>query len=231
MNTGPQSATPVPSIRTTLQQAQQLENDLGHAARLLKVIVWPFLWSLSLSVEVFLHRRFGERYLNPLACVFTVALMVLLIAVSDLESNPIGVIALVHLVAFVIAACAQWAMAMSRSAAKKAQWHSRSAGISWLVPRLIPKQHVWTTHALIEPTIVFLAGVVIASTWLWGVLLIAAAVAMTTKSLLQLHTLRSKVMDARDAEIESAAIIHEVKGEPSRGIDDIHGYVRPAIAR
>ena len=48
------------------QRTQQITTELASLFRFLRNITYLFLWIGTLPVEVFIHKRFGVRYLNIL---------------------------------------------------------------------------------------------------------------------------------------------------------------------
>ena len=172
------------------------------------------LFSFSISVEVFLRYDFGERYLKPLAALLGFG-WIYLIYIAYGEYHD-GAQALLYFGYTFLAVCGLHIVWIQIRNQFGYRWHSKSTGVPWAPLTWIAPSQV-TLFLLIEPGIVIgLALFAVArDQQLLGQYLIAAAVALVGKYLIQRAHFREKLLDAIDSQIESEVFAEALKGTPS----------------
>jgi len=177
-------------------------------------IVYNIFSVFSITAEVFLRRKFGERYFSGLLFSFstlmiyiyaTTSSFVLFIKPSSpkMQNTQIMVIA-----AFAYLGFSAWHQFSTYRRNKRGEiWHSRCSGISWGIWKKIFRCSDDTVQMYIEPIFCGLLCVP-ALTYspalhLW---LFVAAVGMFVKGRLQYIQSRKRFLDALDSQIESECI-------------------------
>lgn len=188
--------------------------------RAIVAIVMIVLGWWSVSLEVFLRRDFGERYMSFIRLFMGFMIMGLSAGGFQLaslaDSNPLSraggflffqfiyfgymVAAIVHLVRIQL---------RNRQGVR---WYSMSFGVSWL--SFLPVKD-WLLYRYIEPGLCFLVGLVIslvsgaAGTWV-----MIAAVALVIKNNIAYNQARAALLDSIDAEIAAQYLIAARQGAP-----------------
>jgi hypothetical protein len=209
------------SYMQSSQQGQQLVDEAGKLLRGIRGLLYMCMLALSITMEVFLRRRLGERYLNITICVMGLGACFAVMLV-DAVVGPVlfvGVAAgvIVHRVGIV------------RRRRTLDRWHSRSPGISWEFYRRLDKNDRRIVQ-LWEPATVALPGVVLLSLeFIGGAYFIAAAVALIVKTSIEFAAARGKLLDAIDSQIESQHLAEAIQGTDDP--EQTEGFVVPGASR
>lgn len=190
-----------------------------------------FFQTQSLTAEVFVRHRFGERYLDPMAVAFGYFLLVFagvfLAGASGMAGETSwGLLLYAH--AYLIAVIIHKVAIFHRNM-KGERWHSQCEGISYrlltipaywiagLIARLVPtrllgdgyrqRMHGWAlelAHLKLEPVFVFVVGLLISPLdGGLGLYLAWAGMAMALKGELKRMDDRRNILDLIDQSIEA----------------------------
>lgn len=182
--------------------------------RLKNAIGWIAFISgtLAVSVEVFLHRRLGARYLGLQA-----AAVILLVPLYSLFWEGHDVAPLAQFLAVYLVMCFFHRIGnAARSRRGGAQEHTRYTGYPRLM-RLLPRTSERTVKLVIEPIIVFLVGTFTlpASEPLGSYLMLASA-GLIVSTHLSAGYERTRALDMHDASIDQRQLaedFHGMRGE------------------
>lgn len=179
----------------------------------------------SLSVEVFLHRKFGERYLTGGMVVasglFVHAAGCLIAGVSPFEWRGASLGTALFLVAFAGFSLGH-RYEIGRRNRSGLRWYSWSDGVSWRVWGLTPfRQHF--VQARLEPAVVLVAGwALLTVDRVLGSYLIATAVILFLKAGRTLQRRKEAWLDYIDKTIESeeldATVLERRPARETRGL-------------
>lgn len=151
----------------------------------------------AMSVEVFLHRSMGERYLGPQ--VIGVPFLVFLHAYLFRDHDPS--LLMLFLVAFVAACLLQRIGILWRGWTGR-RLHSRYNGSPWLLAR-DPRADEVAFKIWIEPVLVIAGGLLVVTVDpVFGWYIVTAGVALHLQGRLLNQLTHSRVLDARDAMFE-----------------------------
>jgi hypothetical protein len=182
----------------------------------------------ALPVQVFLHRRFGERYLN----VATIMLAAIYLALFSTIAGLLGFMSansalgffLLHGFAtlFLLVTFAHWLAILWRSR-KGERWHSYSAGLPLPFWRFLPVREE-TVVLYVEPALVFLLGFLFRLfATSFGEFLVLAGASLFVKGQLLRWRMRQRVLDVIDGQIEQAHLAAAlVEDRPAR---ETEGFV------
>jgi len=184
---------------------------------------------LSVSVEVFLRRDFGERYLSNIRLTLSSIMLVLVgfsgaLAwvinqnVSDTPSAAIiadGWIFGILLVAYV-GLCLFHRWQIRRRNRLGIQWYSMSFGSSW-IERFVSWDD-WTLCTVVEPLFVFALAVLtfwlgLAATALW---LLVGSIALFLRNQMVYMQNRDRILNLMDSRIEAGFFQSSLNGAPKR---------------
>jgi hypothetical protein len=180
---------------------------------------------LSVSVEVFIRRDFGERYLTWLRLLlgymamdlFTLIPRIIFTFVPFVSINVVPVSSLFFKGFVVLALYHQWRI--WRRNRKGIAWHSESFGISRLA--FLPVSD-WILYRFVEPLLCLVIGLFLRyldpATGIW---LIIASIALFVKNQMVFSAQRGRFLDVIDARIESAAMQGVLQGSSKK---DSAGY-------
>jgi hypothetical protein len=175
---------------------------------------------LSVSLEVFIRRDFGERYLNWLRLFLGYIAMDLFTLIPTLIFSLIPFMARQYLpvssyfsYGFLILGAYHQFRIWQRNR-RGIQWHSQSFGISRLA--FLPISD-WVLYRFVEPGGCFLVGFLIRQfdpvTGFW---LMMASIALFIKNQMVYAALRGRFLDIMDSRIESAAMQGLMQGKSKR---------------
>jgi len=184
---------------------------------------------LSVSVEVFLRREFGERYLSNIRLTLGFIMLVFvgfsgfifgLIGRSNRNTQSTSggwggwVFTLFFIAFLVLSAMHRWRI---RSRNRKGiEWHSLSFGISWLSG--VAPWGDWTLYTVVEPLVVLVLGIVFGllgftATTLW---LLMSAIALFIKNQMIYMQHRDRILDLMDNRIEARNFQPSLQGAPKQ---------------
>ena len=176
---------------------------------------------LSVSLEVFIRRDFGERYLTWLRLLlgyfamnlFTLIPRIIFTFVPFVHINVVPVSSLVFKGFIVLSLYHQWRI--WRRNRKSIVWHSESFGISRL--SFLPIND-WILYRFVEPLVCLVIGLFLRyldpATGIW---LIIASIALFIKNQMVFAASRGRFLDVIDARIESAAMQGALQGPSKAG--------------
>jgi hypothetical protein len=181
----------------------------------------------SLPVEVFLHRHFGERYLNVVKIALSVVYLLFFSSITLLLTKgqePAAGKAFLSLNTFMslflLVTFAHWAAVLWRWR-KGVRWHSYSNGLPLPLWRLLPVRQE-TVVLYLEPFLVFVLGLLFRpSAGGFGAFLTLAGIALFVKGQLARWRMRQKVLDVIDGQIEqeqlAAALVEDRPADQTEG--------------
>lgn len=158
---------------------------------------------VSVTVEVFLRFKFGERYLGWLRLYFSYTLLAWFVFFNVLANN-IGGFVMNVLGLFVLASIAHRVMIYKMNRDQE-RWHSYSPGIGWL--ELLFKRYSVSSaviYRFLEPLLVFVVGFIsLGIDRAMGLWLVIAAFSLIIQRQIAYSHERNAVLDAIDGQIES----------------------------
>lgn len=170
--------------------------------------------SLATSVEVFIHKGFGERYCRNQAVAVIPLLMVYALMWSEADITGIGV----FLAAYLIACMCVRADVVRRRRRGEDMPHSHYGGrpLIWRWP-VLRRLREETVKGIVEPVLVFLTGALISPvSEPLGAYLMLAAVGLLTSVGLAREYQRMRALNIRDALIEQRQIAERVRNGDGR---------------
>lgn len=206
------------AIGRGMREGEALAASAAKMLKFVQVIVYVIVWSTSLSVEVVLHRKFGERYLS--AAAWLLALGALSFG-AQLDTT----VSIWYVTMFVIASIVHRVLLELRNR-RGEHWHSRNPGLSNLPFHLFEKNE-WRVVQFWEPLMVAAVGglmLVLGSAFGW--FFVVAAVSLVVKTSIEYAQYRNKLLDAIDGQIESKHIGEALKGAPP---SETKGYIVPGV--
>lgn len=182
---------------------------------------------LSVSVEVFLRRDFGERYLSNIRLMLA-TIMLLFIGTGgtliglirrsdDREASRMGggwVFVIFFLIYLGLCLYHRWQI-RSRNQ-QGIQWHSLSFGTSWLSG--VTPWGDWTLYTVVEPLLTIVVGLVftIMDMSAVGIWWLVAGVALFLKNQMVYTQYRDKILDLIDSRIEAGYFQESLNGAPKQ---------------
>lgn len=175
---------------------------------------------ISFSVEIYVRREFGERYIGWLHFLFTLILLSVIISVFRfLYFLPLiggGVYPQISGLYWygVIFMTGYHMLRIWQRNRQNIPWHSRSPGISFL--SFLPVDD-WVLYRFIEPALCILMSMVIrlfvpfTGNWL-----LLASVCLLIKNNIIFNIARGRVLDVIDAQIETKVMSGELAGNDKR---------------
>lgn len=197
--------------------------------------------TLSLTVEVFFRREFGERYMGALsffgAFVSMLSLVMGSIVLGSFFSDDFSLLMVLHGIAFLVV-CSLHLVAILKRIKNNIRWHSRYSGIPLQFWQKLPWPRSASEHTIkrfLEPGLIGLLAFVISpvdsvySLFLWF-----AASAMFIRANLEHLIQYGRMLDAIDSQIDAEEMNNSViKGrQPAecRG-SRLAGVIRPGQVR
>lgn len=190
-------------------------------------------------VMPWLRNGLGERFFSP----FMIAVMTIFtFAIANVMNVKPTYISIY--VGLLVALSAFHLFVISRRNARDEQWHTRYEGdfnIQPLVNKLPKGQSYWWVEGFYEPVLVLIIGLLI-KTFLdagLGALFIFSAVWMVIRARFYYFLYREKLLDERDALIESEVKLDAVNGKPAsetkgfivKGVNTMKPNDKKAVAR
>jgi hypothetical protein len=179
--------------------------------------LFPLTWKIvksaasaaPITLEVFLHHRFGARSGKSFVKAF---LLLVFIAATSMRSRPTAIVPLFpgFLFAYVIAAFCHWPISQGQ---QSEQIHSFSSGEPWLIWQRLP---VSTTvvKRYFEPALCFLISCVISILdFALGHWLLLASIALFIKGQVLRARLRARRLDAFDNRAETERLAPRARPE------------------
>lgn len=172
---------------------------------------------LSVSLEVFIRRDFGERYLNWLRLflgylameLFTLIPTIIFSLIPFMARNYLPVSAYFSYGFLILGVYHQFHIWQRNR--RGVQWHSQSFGISRLA--FLPIND-WVLYRFVEPGGCFLLGFLIRQFDLvTGIWLMTASIALFIKNQMVYAAVRGRFLDIMDSRIESAAMQGLLQGK------------------
>lgn len=162
----------------------------------------------SITLEVFLRHRFGERYLHSVHVVLSLALAALSIVLYSYFSDEqiASVIAKNYMLwaAALFIVLSVWHLIVIQIRLKRGEeWHSKSSGDSWLYFDFYPiKQQ--TFQRFVEPTLCLFIGYLLRDSYTpFAIWIMLASGCMLIKGQIEYQRTREWHLDRLDAEFES----------------------------
>lgn len=179
---------------------------------LMQLVIVILGW-LSVGLEVFIRRDFGERYLSWIRLYLAYSLMGALLLGSGLiealfadstgETESKTSYFWVVFLLFVLLSFLHRLRITWRNK-KDIQWHTMSFGVSWLA-RLLPFLDDWALYRYVEPFLWLIVGYFVAKVDTFtGTWLILASLALLIKNHMVYGEQRGRFLDIMDAQIEAA---------------------------
>lgn len=206
--------------------------DIFAPIKFIYTLFMVFLGWISLTLEVFARREFGERYFNPVRIIFAWFTLgfyrfffVLWFSLSNFSigGSLFGGGSSFNLGAttpffrlftwgFLIASGAHILRIYLRNK-QGIQWHSQSFGISWF--SALPLDD-WKLYRFVEPVAFFIVGLILAIFFdrLLGIWIVLAAGSLFLKNQMAYADLRGRYLDLIDSRIESEFLTSAVHGTP-----------------
>jgi hypothetical protein len=211
------------------QRTQQITAELASLFRFLRNITYLLLWIGTLPVEVFIHKRFGVRYLNILTVfVGSVGLSILGVLATLRGLEAAAMFNLVMTAYLLLAICH---MIYARVLAKKGVlWHSRSPGEPFGFWRYLPgKQEPFDVVRFVEPMAVFGVGGAVSTFNAFGYAIMGMAVMLFAKRTLEYWQFRGALLDQLDSQIEAEVMAEMI--DEARSPWEAKGFIVPKAAR
>jgi hypothetical protein len=174
---------------------------------------------LSATVEVYLHRNFGRRYLMTI--IVSVVFFVMSMGFVSLAMPMAGLFAL----GLLLLSFHHCTFAFSRRRLKLPEPHTLSTGDSWELWRRLPFQPT-TVQRVFEPTLCVIISFPVATVDPFlGLWLRASGIALFAKEQITRMSMTRRIMDAADARIEAqrlnAGLNHYLQ-QPHSGTQTSH---------
>lgn len=206
---------------------QALMPDAAVKMAVVSNIAILILGWLSLSLEVFIRREFGERYLGYLRLAFTGFLLAIYLGFLTLFSSATaygnaprsagsGPLEAVFLLAFMGMAMYH-RVRIWRKKRAGVQWHSMSFGVSRLAALpAFQTANDWALYRAWEPLAFFVLGTVITAIFhsTIGTWMQVASVALAVKNQLVFAQQYSRILDMIDGRIEAEFFNEAAQGKP-----------------
>lgn len=204
--------------------AYDANNDLGRATdiltpifdqekqlRFIGIIIITLLSWATTTLEVFIRRDFGERYLSWIRLYFAYGVMVGFTFISFFSQSRMF---LNFFAAFVVLSLLHQLRIFIRNR-KGIRWHSMSYGVSWL--SFLPVNN-WLLYRFIEPVLFFGIGVAVFTRFdrTTGAWVSIAAVALLVKNTMLYYQVRGRYLDMADGQIENDYFNESMNGAPMR---------------
>ena len=200
-------------------------DEIGIVIRIIKGLLYLVLWAATLPIEVFMHTRFGVRYLNLLSVIGGVVALQTAGELAGPEAAPWGVWSSV-IFFFVAVGHAIHARLLE---SKGVQWHSRSPGEPFKIWRLIPGQRTpFDVERFLEPMAVFGIGMLINTVNPFGLSVMGMAVLLFVKKWLEYQQFRNDLLDQIDGQIEAEVMAELV--DQKRTPWESKGFIVPKAA-
>lgn len=221
-----ESPTAWQTYQSTKQTGLSVLEDAKSFLKFFKVMAFLITWAGSIPVEVFIHRRFGVRYLT----IFTVSAgaAAVVAAIVFAEEGTDRIVVAVVFVAYLVL-CLMHTISAWRRDHRKVRWHSRSGGEPYPIWKVLPfGKDPYKVVRYHEPVVLFVIGLFIAPFFTVGPLILGSAAASFIKGLLEDWHIRGAVLDQIDRQIEGEAIAQLIEGK--RDNWDGEGFIVPPVA-
>jgi hypothetical protein len=223
----PESPSYFQTAQRYTQNLDYAKNEAKKFAQAIRSIFYFLVWSVSLTVEVFLRRRIGERYLAIGPVLGGLLSIFILAAPGPGVVNPTAAFQDIFIYAMIyIALVIVHRVAIMHRNRQGVRWHSRSSGLPWPTWRHLTK-HVFRIHIIYEPLFCFVAGFLIASIFQrpLGGYFMFAGVMLFIKSAMEYSAARTQLLDAIDSQIESEHMAEALAG--SKTPEETDGFIVP----
>lgn len=194
--------------------------ELTAYMQLAAAVVTTVLGWISLTLEVFLRKGFGERYFSLMRVAMANAVMLAVAFVLGLlngiapdagyySPEPLAIIAVGFNVAAIFHLIWMWIRRW-----RNIPWHTRSFGENWLA--FLFWRWDWTFYRFIEPVACFAVGYFLVKTMeepIMGGWICLAAVALLMKNNISYYIQLERMWDFTDAQIEAANQQAAMRGE------------------
>lgn len=183
--------------------------DQGEQLRFIGIIITYLLGWTTTTLEVFIRRDFGERYLGWIRLYFAYGIMAGFTFISFFSRSTIF---LGFLAAFVIVSLIHQLRIFIRNQ-KGIRWHSMSYGVSWL--SFLPVNN-WLLYRFVEPVLFFTIGATLFTSFdrTTGAWVSIAAFALLVKNTMVYGQARGRYLDMVDAQIEHEYLDDSMNGTP-----------------
>ena len=180
----------------------------------------------ALTVMIFLRRKLGYRFLDPIRIlIMTVIIMFLPLFSSNYRTNSSTAYSLPYIFAFGMFGFAMLQRRMRWNDIKNGvRWHSRSRGISWF-SAFLPFSD-WTVRRFVDPAVCALIGLIVPAPL--GHYLIFSAVCLFVFEAWDFDQMISQTLDTLDSlissEVQAENVDYYSKGnKQSRSLEETAG--------
>ena len=200
--------------------ASSLAPNTWHPLMAISQIAMMVMGWLSVTLEVFVRRDFGERYLSWLRLFLGYLIMdmitliprIIFSMIPFMSGPTIATSSLFMKAFFIMGAYHQWRIWQRNR--QGIAWHSASFGVSRFTALPVSD---WVLYRFVEPGICLVAGFIIKTVDpVMGIWVIAASISLFIKNQMVFNDQRARLLDIIDARIESAAMKGALEGKPKQ---------------
>lgn len=226
----------MPQAHDSINTVGEVINEQAKGFRAFGLLIAELGFSM---VMPWLRSSLGERYFSPFMIVVMTVFTFIIANLMKVNPTYIG-----WYVGLLVALSIYHLFVINRRNSRDEQWHTRYEGnfnIQPLVNKLPKGKNYWWCEGFYEPALVLILGLLIRSfvDAGLGTLFLFSGIWMIARSRYQYFLYRSKLLDERDALIESEVKLDAINGAPAsetkgfivKGVNSMKPNDKKAIAR